>query len=96
MNQNNPQASGLHRYVDAMLKYWDPWNLIHGSMAPDDEYKSYIDCVVQIAQIIPFDSVAFTDELYVIFEVKGMPTSNLKRAIEGMVEGIKFYHSLNK
>lgn len=96
INQNNPQTSSLHRFIDIMLRYWDPWSLIHGAWAPDDEYKSYIDRVVMLAQSTPFNPKVFSDGLYVLFLVDGMPSLNLKRAIEGMTEGVEYYHSINK
>jgi hypothetical protein len=83
----------LYDYVHNMLVYWDPWNLIHGAWAPNNEYDSYIDRIIEIVEASPCDEEVISKKLEGIFLNKEMPQNNVNRAIKGMTEGILYYMS---
>lgn len=95
MNQNEISSTALRDYIKISLQYWDPWNLIHGAGAPINEYDSYIDRVINFTQNSGTDDDKLRSQLHGMFTVDGMPTSNVDRAVDGMVEGIMFFALIN-
>jgi uncharacterized Zn finger protein (UPF0148 family) len=86
----------LRIYIRHMLVYWDPWNLIHGSGAPENEYDSYIERIATVLEKenLNYDNVL--NNLNTVFSDRQMPQENLHRALCGMAEGIIFFSLLQK
>ena len=82
----------INEYIHRMLVYWDPWGLINNG-APNNEYDSYIQALSELVYLQNADDIR--EKLSEIFTLEGMPTHNVERAIDGMVEGINYLRKSN-
>lgn len=81
----------FNNYIKNALIYWDPWWLINGSSAPENEYDSYVPKIAQLVEDARLDSSLIKRGLEEIFSDSDMPKDNLERAIKGITEGLVYY-----
>lgn len=72
--------------IHQILVHWDPWNLIRGLGAPEDEYDLYIPQIQKLVKANGRSKKALIEGLTKIFGEPGMPQERLVEALDGMAD----------